>query len=226
MKIDKRKAQAEEAGKLRDDLSSGLKRAMDLGSEKGASSWLMTLPISEHGFALPKGSFRDALCLRYGWKLSNLPSQYICGTSFSSEHALSCPHGGFPSIRHDDIRDLTAKLLTEVCSNVAVEPTLQPLTGERLTHLTSNTEDGARLDVRAQGFWGDRHQSAFFDVRVFNPLAPSNCRSSLTSTYRQHEGLKRRAYEQRVREIEMGSFTPLACFLRNRWHGSCRHHHV
>ena len=86
---------------------------------------------------------------------------------------------------------------------------IQPLTGERLAHLTSNTEDGARLDVRAQGFWGDRHQSAFFDVRVFNPLAPSNCRSSLTSTYRQHEGLKRRAYEQRVREIEMGSFTPL-----------------
>ena len=209
VKIDKRKAQAEEAGRLRDDLSSGLKRAMDLGSEKGASSWLMTLPISEHGFALPKGSFRDALCLRYGWKPSNLPSQCICGTSFSSEHALSCPHGGFPSIRHDDIRDLTAKLLTEVCSNVAVEPTLQPLTGERLAHLTSNTEDGARLDVRAQGFWGDRHQSAFFDVRVFNPLAPSNCRSSLTSTYRQHEGLKRRAYEQRVREIEMGSFTPL-----------------
>ena len=103
---------------------------------------------------------------------------------------------------------MTAKLLTEVCSNVAVEPTLQPLTGERLAHLTSNTEDGARLDVRAQGFWGDRHQSAFFDVRVFNPLAPSNCRSSLTSTYRQHEGLKRRAYE-RVREIDMGSFTPL-----------------
>ena len=125
VKIDKRKAQAEDAGRLRDDLSSGIKRAMDLDSEKGASSWfVMTLPISEHGFALPKGSFRDALCLRYGWKPSNLPSQCICGTSFSSEHALSCPHGGFPSIRHDDIRDLTAKLLTEVCSNVAVEPTL------------------------------------------------------------------------------------------------------
>ena len=100
-------------------------------------------------------------------KPSNLPSQCICGTSFSSEHALSCPHGGFPSIRHDDIRDLTAKLLTEVCSNVAVEPTLQPLTGERLAHLTSNTEDGARLDVRAQGFWGDRHQSAFFVCKGF-----------------------------------------------------------
>ena len=114
------------------------------------------------------------------------------------------------------------KEVADVLSNVAVEPTLQPLSGERLAHLTSNTEDGARLDVRAQGFWGDRHQSAFFDVRVFNPLAPSNCRSSPTSTYRQHEGLKRRAYEQRVREILFYT----TCFLRNRWHGSCRHHHV
>ena len=32
--------------------------------EKGASSWLSTLPIDEHGFALHKGAFRDALCLR------------------------------------------------------------------------------------------------------------------------------------------------------------------
>ena len=89
------------------------------------------------------------------------------------------------------------------------EPPLQPITGERLSHRTSNSEDGAHLDVCAQGFWGDRHQRAFFDVRVFNPLAPSNCRSSLTSTYRHHETQKRRCYEQRVREIEHGSFTPL-----------------
>jgi len=34
-------------------------------SEKGASSWLSTLPIAEHGFALLKGAFRDALCMRY-----------------------------------------------------------------------------------------------------------------------------------------------------------------
>ena len=138
-----------------------------------------------------------------------MPSRCVCGENFSVEHALSCPCGGLPSIRHNDIRDLTAKLLTEVCSNVSIEPALQPLTGERLPHRTSNSEEGARLDVCAQGFWGDRHQSAFFDVRVFNPLAPSNCRSSLTSTYRQHESLKRRSYEQRVQEIEHGSFTPL-----------------
>ena len=75
----------------------------------------------------------------------------------------------------NEIRDLTAQLLSETCPNVSIEPDLQPLTGETLTYLTSNTEDGARLDVRAEGFWGDRQQSAFFDVRVFNPLAQSNC---------------------------------------------------
>ena len=56
----------------------------------------------------------------------------------------------------------TANLLTEVCPNVCIEPPLQALTGELLKHETSNSEDGARLDVSAQGYWGDRHQRAFF----------------------------------------------------------------
>ena len=33
--------------------------------------------------------------------------------------------------------------------------------------------DGARADVSAQGFWGDRYQRAFFDVKVFNPNSSS-----------------------------------------------------
>ena len=117
VKIDKRKAQAEEAGRLRDDLSSGLKRAMDLGSEKGASSWLMTLPISEHGFALPKGSFRDALCLRYGWKPSNHPLNVYVEPAFPQNMLLVALMGGFHQFDMI-IRDLTAKLLTEVCSKL------------------------------------------------------------------------------------------------------------
>ena len=84
-----------------------------------------------------------------------------------------------------------------------------PLSGERLRHKTANTEDGARLDIRAQGFWGERHQSAFFDVRVFNPFAPSNTNSTPESVYKRHENEKRRNYEERVREVEHGSFTPL-----------------
>ena len=33
--------------------------------------------------------------------------------------------------------------------------------------------------------------------------------SSLQATYKKHEQLKRRHYDQRVREIEHGTFTPL-----------------
>ena len=57
------------------------------------------------------------------------------------EHALSCLKGGFPSIRHNEIRDLTANLLTEVCSDDCIEPELQPITGEVLTGATSNAQD-------------------------------------------------------------------------------------
>ena len=47
----------------------------------------------------------------------------------------------FPSIRHNEIRDLTATLLTEVCHNVSIEPGLQPISNEILTGATTNTED-------------------------------------------------------------------------------------
>ena len=47
--------------------------------------------------------------------------------------------------------------MTEVCSDVCIEPSLQPLTGEALTFATATSEDEARLDIRAQGFWGNRY---------------------------------------------------------------------
>ncbi len=70
-----------------------------------------------------------------------------------------------------EIRDMTANLLTEVCRDVCVEPELQPLNGEQMEYVTSNTQDGARLDIAANGLWGGRHERTFFDVRVFNPHA-------------------------------------------------------
>ena len=136
---------------------------LELGSEKGASSWLSLLPIEKHEFALHKGAFRDALCLRYNWQPANLPKNCICGHSFSVDHALSCSTGGFQTIRHNELRDFTAKVMTEVCHDVCLEPTLQPLTGETLRYATAtaNTEDGACLDISAQGFWDNRYQRAF-----------------------------------------------------------------
>ena len=46
-------------------------------------------------------------------------------------------------------------------------------------------------------------------MRVFNPYAPSNRRLNLSACYKYHENIKKRAYEQRIREVERGSFTPI-----------------
>ena len=216
-KNDVRKQRLEQAkisaATLRPNLASKLQHAMDLAQEKGSSSWLTALPLEEHNFTLHKGAFRDALSLRYGWLPLNIPSSCACGTPFSVEHALSCPKGGFPSIRHNEIRDTVGGWLSEVCKDVCIEPNLQPITGEALNGNSAITEDGARLDIAANGFWGGRHERAYFDVRVFNPHAPSNRQQNLASTYRKHERVKIRGYEQRVREVEHGSFTPLVMSL-------------
>ena len=196
------------ASTIKETLSPPLLRALDLAQEKGASNWLTSLPIEEYGFCLHKGAFTDALALRYGWVPSRTPVNCVCGTSFSVEHVLSCSRGGFPSIRHNEIRDLTADLLTNVCKDVRVEPDLMPVTNESLSHASANSTNGARLDIAANGLWGGRFERSYMDVRVFNPLAPSN-KNSITACYKKHENEKKRAYEQRVREIEHASFTPL-----------------
>ena len=67
---------------LHPQLSLDLQRAREFACLKRASSWLTALPIDEHGFALHKSDFRDAVCLRYGWPLLHLPTECICGTSF------------------------------------------------------------------------------------------------------------------------------------------------
>ena len=99
--------------------------------------------------------------------------------------------------------------MSEVYPNVATEPILQPVTNERFFHRSANTETGAHLDVRAQGFWGIHHQQAYFDVRVFNPLATLNRQSAISTCFRSHDHEKRRVYEQHVRDMERGSFNPL-----------------
>ncbi len=167
-----------------------------------------TLPLEEHGFHLHKSAFYEALALRYSWSPQRLPSNCVCGSKLSIDHAFSCPKGGFPSIKHNEIRDLTANLLTEVCSEVCIEPELQP-SGEVLKGKTANCDEGARLDIAANGFWGGRYERTFLDVCIFNPHAPSNSNQSLSACYKTHEKSKKRAYEQRVREIEKATFTPI-----------------
>ena len=69
----KRQVEKERAASVCDSLPPDLKRIISLSGEKGASSWLSSLSVEEHGFALHKGAFRDALYLQYGWLPSGLP---------------------------------------------------------------------------------------------------------------------------------------------------------
>ena len=121
-------------------LPETLGRAAKLVSNKGASNWLSAVPLERHGFVLHKGAFRDALCLRYGWLPEKLPTRCECGSTFSINHAFNCPNGVFPSLRHNEVRDFTGKLLAEVCPDMTLEPDLQPLDGESLDFASANQE--------------------------------------------------------------------------------------
>jgi len=99
--------------------------------------------------------------------------------------------------------------MMEVCHDVQVEPHLYPLSGEVMRYRSAVTDDNARVDIRASGFWRCLHHHTFFDVRVFNSFAASNRSASLAAIFRRHEAEKRHAYEEWVSEVEYGSFTPL-----------------
>ena len=116
--------------------------------------------------------------------------------------------GGFIVIRHNDVRDFTAEILHEVCKDVETEPFLTPLTGENFKHKTAKKDDGARVDVAARGVW-TRGSRAFFDVKVFTPLAQTYRDQTLPAAHRSAENSKKRAYRERVQQVEHGTFTPL-----------------
>ena len=103
---------------------------------------------------------------------------------------MSCKKRGFINIRHNYERDLTAKLLSEVCHDVQVEPTLLQLIGERMKHRTAIETNEARLGIRARGFW-IRGQQVFSYVRVFDS---NGCRYSnpfLSQCYAANEKEKK-----------------------------------
>ncbi|CAB3998446.1 Hypothetical predicted protein [Paramuricea clavata] len=86
---------------------------------------------------------------------------------------MDCKKGGFDSNPNNEVRDLEATVLSEVCKDVSIEPLLQPLTSKHYRHRTANTDDNARVDVKARGFWR-KGTNCFFYVRVTNVNAQSH----------------------------------------------------
>lgn len=83
----RRQQQEDAATQLEVSLPRKLRQAVELRS----SSWLSCLPIEEHGFALHKGTFRDALYLWFSWQPPRIPTNYVCGQSFFIyPHVIEC----------------------------------------------------------------------------------------------------------------------------------------
>ena len=153
---------------------------------------------------LNKQEFWDLGNIRYDWPLSRTPRTCTCGSNFNIEHALTCKKGGFITLRHNRLRNITASLLKEV----RIEPTLQKLTGKQFEQRTANTSEEARLDVAARGFW-TAGQIAFFHIRVLYSNATRHANQSLQQCYASNENEKKRKYNNRIMNVERGCFTPL-----------------
>ena len=74
--------------------------------------------------------------------------------TFPHIFVLSSPRGGFTSIHHIEIRDITANLLTEVCNDVCVEPDLQEVTTEELSGQSAIMTVRGQIGYRCQRFLG------------------------------------------------------------------------
>ena len=155
---------------VRAHMNENQQRLNDINQEPEASSCILLLPLEDEGYVLNKQLFQDLIRIRYGWELTRLPKNCACGVKFGLQHALSCKKGGFATIRHNQVRNITATLLNEICNDVQIEQQLQSLSGEHFDAQTANKHEDARLDISARGFWCSG-QKALFDVRVFNPIA-------------------------------------------------------
>ena len=141
--------------------------------------------------------------------LSDLLSKCVCG-EMSVPSAMPCHAKRKGSWRRDTMAFATylPHFLVRFAPTLTVEPQLQPLDNWRLNLRNAVTSPEARLDMKAGGFWS-RGVTAFFDVRVTHGNSKCNQGKATSKIFKEQEEEKKRKYQQRVLDVEMGSFTPL-----------------
>ena len=98
--------------------------------------------------------------------------------------------------------------MSKVCRNVETEPLLQPLDNEIFNLQSTVKSREARLDMKAGGFWSPG-VTEFFDVRVTHINSRCNQGKHTATIFKEQENEKKRKYNQRVMDVETGTFTPL-----------------
>ena len=197
------------------------KRSLLAAKEKGASSWLTCLPLQKLGYVLNKQEFRDCMALRYNWAVPDMPRVCGCGKPSSIDHLLSCHLGGYTNMRHNRLRDLIAKMLKEVCYDVKIEPHLLKVNEGDCVLPHTNKAEQARLDISARGVWTSFDKS-FFDVRVTHPNCLSNRSKPFQKIYEENEKEKKDEYNERVLNVEKGTFTPLVFLTSGGMSKECK----
>ena len=125
---------------------------------------------------------------------------------------MNCKRGGFINARHDNLRDFFAKLLEKVCNDVETEPHLQPVGGQRFKP-SVNISDEARSDVRARGYWRPG-QDFYYDLCITNADADSQKERTVAAILRSKETSKKSQYNQRIMDVDHGTFTPLVLTIK------------
>ena len=98
--------------------------------------------------------------------------------------------------------DTKAEIMKEVCFEIKIEPDMLPV---GIVNMIGNNANNARLDIPAREVWRSQERT-FFYVRVTHPTAASHLKNSMEALYRENENKKKRAYNDRVINIEKGAF--------------------
>ena len=125
-----------------------------------------------------------------------------------------CSRGGFIIQRHNELRDLEAKMLNMVCNAVQFEPVLQEINGEVLTPVrTEQRTSGLTFTLVASG----SGKALPFSTLRFVTRMQSHIKASPQNKSTASMTLRRRECEENVRsrvlEVEQGSLTPLVLSL-------------
>ena len=208
---------------IADQLNVDQKKFFSLACGKGASSFLSCLPLESTGYIFNKVEFRDTLCVRYNWPLPNIPRFCACGEKTGVDHSCVCKLGGLIHMRHDNVRDVEAEFLDEVCRGVETEPGLLPVEPENFEK-GAITGDMARLDIVATGLFGNMEKT-YFDVRVTHPNAPSYYEMTEERLYALNEKEKNDAYLERCLQSEKAGFIPLVYSTTGGTGPACEAYH-
>ena len=166
--------------------------------------------MHEFNYVLNKQQFQDSIRQRHRRSISGLSLSCSCGEGFNIQRNIFYKKGGFITLRHYEVKYITATILLDVCKDVELNTfLLTTLNGEKQTlKKTAKTTDEVRLDICALDFWL-RSPKAFCDVSAFDPNPRKYSKQTLKQGCCLRKYEKKRHYNIRITEVDQGNFTAL-----------------